>query len=103
MPSFFFMCESPRSDGQTPTNSFISTAIRPRHELVGSHFLGGNVDAGQCTRTPARVEAEQPVKILLAGITNFYCPESSASSGSSALLPRVYTTNHAIPARRYAR
>jgi hypothetical protein len=71
-------------------------------ELIGSALPAGNY-AAKCTRTPTKAKDGASVKILLAGITNFYDSDSSAAAASAAFRLRARTINHASPPARYAR
>jgi hypothetical protein len=59
--------------------------------------------AAKCTRTPAKGKAMGSVKILLAGISNFYGFDNSISSGRPPLLLRTRIANQPSPAIKYAR
>jgi hypothetical protein len=59
--------------------------------------------AAKCTRTQAKAKGAGSVKILLAGISNFYGSDISMSFGRVTRLLRARTTNHPSPAIKYAR
>jgi len=68
-------------------------------ELVWS-APGWKTVAGKCTPTDLKAEDRLPVKISLAGITNFYGSETSILTTADSLMPLVRTKNHASPAAR---
>src|SRR5579864_8968102 len=81
---------------------FSDVIAEPPYFVLVPHCLAGKL-CRQCTRSPAKAEGRDLVKILLAGISKSYGSESSAVSAKAVFLLRARTMNHPSPAIRYAR
>ena len=88
---------------QLTVNDLIAKLVRSALTLIARL----ENQCGQCTRTWSKAKGAQPVKILLAEISNFYGGYGYGLAGSvgidAAFRLRGRIANHPSPAIRYAR